>query len=53
MVNLPTAGIGYHVPFGGHKGSSRGPREQGLYAAENDTTVKTAYTPPQPMHCRF
>lgn len=46
MVNLPTAGVDYHVPFGGRKGSSYGPREQGRYAAEFFTTVKTAYTLP-------
>ena len=46
MVNLPTAGVDYHVPFGGRKGSSYGPREQGRYAAEFYTTVKTAYTLP-------
>jgi alpha-ketoglutaric semialdehyde dehydrogenase len=46
MVNLPTAGVDYHVPFGGTKGSSFGPREQGAYAAEFYTTVKTAYTQP-------
>jgi acyl-CoA reductase-like NAD-dependent aldehyde dehydrogenase len=34
MVNLPTARVDYHVPFGGRKGSSFGPREQGRYAAE-------------------
>ena len=44
MVNLPTAGVDFHVPFGGRKGSSHGPREQGRYAAEFYTTVKTAYT---------
>ncbi len=44
MVNLPTAGVDYHVPFGGRKGSSYGSREQGKYAAEFFTTVKTAYT---------
>ena len=44
MVNLPTAGVDYHVPFGGRKGSSYGPREQGRYAAEFYTSVKTAYT---------
>ncbi|WP_300519857.1 aldehyde dehydrogenase family protein [Aliiroseovarius sp.] len=44
MVNLPTAGVDYHVPFGGTKGSSYGPREQGRHAAEFYTTVKTAYT---------
>jgi aldehyde dehydrogenase (NAD+) len=46
MVNLPTAGVDYHAPFGGRKGSSLGPREQGRYAAEFYTTVKTAYTLP-------
>jgi acyl-CoA reductase-like NAD-dependent aldehyde dehydrogenase len=46
MVNLPTAGVDYHVPFGGRKGSSYGTREQGRYAAEFFTTVKTAYTAP-------
>ena len=44
MVNLPTAGVDYHVPFGGRKGSSYGSREQGRYAAEFYTNVKTAYT---------
>jgi aldehyde dehydrogenase (NAD+) len=44
MVNLPTAGVDYHVPFGGAKSSSYGPREQGRYAVEFHTTVKTAYT---------
>ena len=43
MVNLPTAGVDYHVPFGGRKGSSYGSREQGKYAQEFFTTVKTAY----------
>jgi aldehyde dehydrogenase (NAD+) len=46
MVNVPTAGVDYHVPFGGRKGSSYGSREQGRYAAEFFTTVKTAYTFP-------
>jgi aldehyde dehydrogenase (NAD+) len=46
MVNLPTAGVDYHVPFGGTKGSSYGAREQGTYAREFHTTVKTAYTQP-------
>ena len=44
MVNLPTAGVDFHVPFGGRKGSSFGSREQGRYANEFYTTVKTAYT---------
>jgi alpha-ketoglutaric semialdehyde dehydrogenase len=43
MVNLPTAGVDYHVPFGGRKASSYGPREQGRYAVEFYTTVKTSY----------
>jgi aldehyde dehydrogenase (NAD+) len=43
MVNTATAGVDYHVPFGGRKGSSYGPREQGSYAREFYTTVKTAY----------
>ncbi|WP_299969630.1 aldehyde dehydrogenase family protein [uncultured Roseobacter sp.] len=46
MVNLPTAGVDYHVPFGGRKASSFGPREQGSHAAEFFTVVKTAYTRP-------
>jgi aldehyde dehydrogenase (NAD+) len=46
MVNLPTAGVDYHVPFGGRKGSSLGAREQGRYAAEFYTTVKTSYVMP-------
>jgi aldehyde dehydrogenase (NAD+) len=43
MVNLPTAGLDYHVPFGGVKASSYGPREQGRYAVEFYTSSKTAY----------
>lgn len=43
MVNLPTAGVDYHVPFGGVKGSSYGAREQGMYAKEFYTQVKTTY----------
>lgn len=46
MVNLPTAGVDYHVPFGGRKGSSYGTREQGRYAVEFYTTVKTSYVLP-------
>lgn len=44
MINLATAGVDYHVPFGGRKGSSMGSREQGRFAAEFYTSVKTAYT---------
>ncbi|MEO9230037.1 MAG: aldehyde dehydrogenase family protein [Devosia sp.] len=43
MVNAPTAGVDLHVPFGGRKASSFGPREQGRYATEFFTTVKTSY----------
>lgn len=43
MVNAPTAGVDYHVPFGGRKSSSFGPREQGSYAIEFYSIVKTAY----------
>lgn len=44
MVNAPTAGVDYHVPFGGTKGSSFGAREQGSYARDFYTALKTAYT---------
>ena len=43
MVNAPTAGVDYHVPFGGSKASSFGPREQGGMAMEFYTRVKTHY----------
>jgi alpha-ketoglutaric semialdehyde dehydrogenase len=46
MVNLPTAGLDYHVPFGGRKKSSYGPREQGTYAKDFYTIVKTTYIAP-------
>jgi aldehyde dehydrogenase (NAD+) len=46
MVNLPTAGVDYHVPFGGRKKSSYGTREQGRYAVEFYTIVKTTYQLP-------
>ena len=44
MVNVPTAGVDYHVPFGGRRASSYGPREQGTYARDFYTLVKTSYT---------
>jgi aldehyde dehydrogenase (NAD+) len=44
MVNLATAGVDYHVPFGGRKGSSYGAREQGRHAVDFYTSIKTAYT---------
>ncbi|NEI03032.1 aldehyde dehydrogenase family protein [Rhizobium leguminosarum] len=44
MVNVPTAGVDHHVPFGGRKASSYGSREQGTYASEFFSVVKTSYT---------
>jgi len=44
MVNLATAGVDYHVPFGGTKKSSYGPREQGFAAVEFYTHIKTSYS---------
>jgi len=43
MINLPTAGVDYHVPFGGTRKSSYGPREQGFAAVEFYTQMKTVY----------
>jgi acyl-CoA reductase-like NAD-dependent aldehyde dehydrogenase len=43
MVNLPSAGVEYHVPFGGSKESSFGVREQGPAALEFYTETKTVY----------
>jgi len=44
MINAPTAGVDYHVPFGGVKASSYGWREQGTAAIEFYTRLKTVYT---------
>ena len=44
MVNLPTAGVDYHVPFGGTKSSSYGAREQGFAAVDFFTQTKTSYS---------
>ena len=46
MVNLPTAGVDYHAPFGGTGASSYGPREQGRAARTFYTTMKTSYQKP-------
>jgi aldehyde dehydrogenase (NAD+) len=46
MVNLPTAGVDYHAPFGGMGASSYGPREQGRAARTFYTTIKTSYQKP-------
>lgn len=43
MVNAPTAGLEYHVPFGGRAPSGYGGREQGAASAEFFTEMKTAY----------
>ena len=43
MVNLPTAGVDYHMPFGGTRKSSYGAREQGFAAVEFYTQMKTVY----------
>ena len=43
MVNLPTAGVDYHAPFGGTAASSYGPREQGRAARTFYTTSRTIY----------
>ncbi len=44
MTNLPTAGVDYHVPFGGTRKSSYGAREQGFAAVEFYTQIKTSYS---------
>ena len=44
MTNLPTAGVDYHVPFGGTRKSSYGAREQGFAAVEFFTLIKTTYS---------
>lgn len=46
MVNLPTAGVDYHVPFGGRGCSSFGSREQGQAAVQFYTATKTTYINP-------
>ena len=43
MVNLPSAGVEYHVPFGGSKASSLGMREQGGVAVDFYSEWQTAY----------
>jgi alpha-ketoglutaric semialdehyde dehydrogenase len=43
MVNLPSAGVEYHVPFGGSKQSSLGMREQGPVAVDFYSEIQTAY----------
>jgi alpha-ketoglutaric semialdehyde dehydrogenase len=43
MINAPTAGLEYHVPFGGRAPSGYGGREQGTASAEFFTEIKTSY----------
>ena len=43
MINLPTAGMDNHVPFGGSKNSSYGTREKSFSASQFYTSSKTAY----------
>jgi aldehyde dehydrogenase (NAD+) len=40
-VNASTAGVEFYVPFGGNRGSSYGPREQGRAAREVYTKTRT------------
>jgi aldehyde dehydrogenase (NAD+) len=42
-VNAPTAGVEPHVPFGGAKASSFGPREQGRAGLEFFSETRTIY----------
>jgi acyl-CoA reductase-like NAD-dependent aldehyde dehydrogenase len=42
-VNLTTTGSEYHVAFGGRRASSYGAREQGRYAMDFYTAIKTSY----------
>jgi len=42
-INAPTAGIDYHVPFGGRVPSGYGGRELGAAGAEFFTEIKTTY----------
>ncbi len=40
-VNAPSTGVDFHLPFGGTKASSHGPREQGRAALEFYTSSRT------------
>ena len=46
MVNLPTAGVDYHVPFGGRKDQATVRVSRADTPPNSITTVKTAYTQP-------
>jgi aldehyde dehydrogenase (NAD+) len=43
VINAPTSGAEYHVPFGGRPPSGFGAPEQGAAAADFFTEVKTTY----------
>jgi len=45
-INQPTAGVDFHVPFGGDKASGSGPREQGRAAREFYTSTRTVLVSP-------
>jgi alpha-ketoglutaric semialdehyde dehydrogenase len=45
-VNAPTSGVDYYLPFGGEKGSSVGPREQGKAAQDFYTSTHTVTIAP-------
>ncbi|MCX5388596.1 aldehyde dehydrogenase [Streptomyces sp. NBC_00094] len=40
-INAPSSGVDFHLPFGGSKASSHGPREQGRAALEFYTAGRT------------
>ena len=40
-MNAPSTGVDFHLPFGGAKASSHGPREQGRAALEFYSTGRT------------
>jgi len=40
-INAPSSGVDFHLPFGGAKASSHGPREQGRAALEFYTVSRT------------
>lgn len=40
-INAPSTGVDFHLPFGGEKSSSHGPREQGRQAMDFYTSTRT------------
>ncbi len=47
-VNAPTTGVDFWAPFGGERGSSYGPREQGLAALDFYASTRTITLSPHP-----